>query len=203
MNPHFSPRSAPVRGGFTLIELLVVIAIIAVLVTGAFGAYLFVMDRVRLAEAQSTARTVTAAVENFEKDYDRLPEPTSATARTDSDSDTSAAEGLLPILLGQDKTQNPRAINFLGDLKDATVRSNNLKVDGLVRDGETVELVDPWGTTYKVRLDLDSNGKVANPDSNEFDNGKEEIYRRVIVWSAGKDKDFSTWKDNPASWKDN
>src|SRR4029079_18304181 len=65
--------------GFALIELLVVITIVALLVTGAFGAYGFVMDRAKRAEAQSMCMTFYTAIDEYNKDYDYLPEPMSAT----------------------------------------------------------------------------------------------------------------------------
>src|SRR5882757_7522435 len=102
--------------GFTLIELLVVITIVALLVTGAFGAYGFVMDRAKRAEAQAMCMTVYTAIDQYEKDYDRLPEPMSATKDTDCKSDTSAEEGLVWILLGKDETSNARKQNYLGDI---------------------------------------------------------------------------------------
>ena len=195
-----SSRFAADRGGFTLIELLVVIAIIAILVTGACAAFAFAIERTKAVGAQTMARTVADAVEQFQKDYDQLPLPPSATAGTDCATDTSAAEGLLPILMGMDKAQNSRGTNYLTDMKDATSTGKNKRVDGLVRNEETVELVDPWGTPYKVTLDLDLDGKILNPNEKEADEGRKELHKSVIIHSAGKDRDFSTWKDNVTSW---
>ncbi len=197
MNP--SRSSGRPLQGFTLIELLVVIAIIAVLVTSAFLAFGFVMEKAKQTDTRLMARAITGAVEQFENDYDRLPEPSSATKNTDCESDTGAAEGLMAILMGVDKTQNPRGKNFPGDLKDAK-RTDKGPRNGLVRDGETLAVVDSWGQPYKVVLDLDNNGIILNPNPEEADKGIKELHKRVIAYSAGKDGDYSTWKDNVTSW---
>jgi prepilin-type N-terminal cleavage/methylation domain-containing protein len=189
------------RTGFTLIELLVVIAIIAILVTGACAAFNFAIQKTREVDTQSMARTVANAVEQFQREYDQMPQPTSATRDTDCNTDTTAAEGLLLILTGKDKTQNPRGTDFLTDLKAATLTGKNRPVDGLVRNGETLELVDPWGTPYKVTLDLNADGLILNPNEEEQNEGTRELHKSVIVYSAGKDRDFSTWKDNVTSWR--
>lgn len=55
-------------------------------------------------------------------------------------------------------------------------------------------LWDPWGNQYRIRLDTNDDSKVADPRSNE------PIAETVLIWSAGEDGDFETWKDNPKTW---
>lgn len=187
------------RRGFTLIELLVVIAIIALLVTGAFGAYGFVIEKAKKADAQSTCMAVYNAIDQYHTEYDYLPQPTSATKGTDCVSDTSAQEGLVAILKAMDITQNSKSIDFLGDIKDAKMEGGK-RVNGMIRDAETAELVDPWGNLYDVHIDLDLNGKIDNPNSEEMASGTTELHKTAIVFSSGKDRDKATWKDNVGSW---
>jgi len=199
-----TPFSCPARSrGFTLIELLVVITIIALLVTGAFGAYGFVMERAKKAAAQATCVTLINAIDQYHTDYDFLPSPTSATKGTDCESDTTAEEGLIAVLKGLDITQNSRSTDYLGDVKDAKTQGNSetsKRTDGLVRDGETVALVDPWSYHYKVTLDLDMDKKVINPDSEAASSGNSELHKTAISFSIGKDGDEKTWDDNVKSW---
>lgn len=194
------PLSRPAGGrGFTLIELLVVVAIIALLVTGAFGAYGFVIERAKRADAQASCMAVYNAIDQYHTEYDYLPQPTSATRGTDCVSDTSSTEGLIMILKAMDVTQNSKATDFLGDIKDAK-NEGGTRVNGLVRDAETAELVDPWGNYYDVHLDLDLNGKIDNPNTEEASSGTTELHKTAIVFSAGKDRDKAVWKDNVGSW---
>jgi prepilin-type N-terminal cleavage/methylation domain-containing protein len=202
MNSQPFCRTARPRG-FTLIELLVVISIIALLVTGAFGAYGFIMEKAKRSEAQSTCMAVSTGIDNFFTEYDMLPQPISATKGTDCDTDTSAEEGLVMILKGLDETQNPRKQDFLGDIKDAKMagtREGERKVGGLIREGETIQLVDPWGYHFKVTLDLDMDKKVVNPDEDAVASGITDLHKTALVWSIGKDGDPKIWKDNVASW---
>jgi prepilin-type N-terminal cleavage/methylation domain-containing protein len=185
--------------GFTLIELLVVITIVALLVTGAFGAYGFVMDRAKRAEAQSMCMTIYTAIDEYNKDYDYLPEPMSATKDTDCKSDSSAEEGLIWTLLGKDPTTNPKKQNFLGDIKDAKAYQDK-KVGGMQRTEESAALYDPWGSYYKVTIDLDHNEKIENPNQDEVNGGSTELHKNAIVFSVGKDLKEETWKDNVSSW---
>ncbi|HEX2749124.1 MAG TPA: prepilin-type N-terminal cleavage/methylation domain-containing protein [Verrucomicrobiales bacterium] len=195
-----SLNSRPVRAsGFTLIELLVVITIIALLVTGAFGAYGFVMERAKKSEAQGACMTVFNAIDQYNNQYDYLPQPMSATKNTDCKTDTSAEEGLIWILLGKDETQNSRKTNFLGDLKDAKTNAEK-KVSGIVRNDDSAALYDPWGNYYKVTIDLDLNEKLDNPNEEEVNSGVTELHKKVIVYSVGKDMKEETWKDNVTSW---
>ncbi|RBP45832.1 hypothetical protein DES53_102214 [Roseimicrobium gellanilyticum] len=57
-------------------------------------------------------------------------------------------------------------------------------------------LVDVWGTKgYVVILDYDGDKEIADP---EHPNAK--ITASALIYSAGPDGDFSTWKDNVKSW---
>jgi len=58
--------------------------------------------------------------------------------------------------------------------------------------------VDPWGKPYEYQVDLDGDGQCAHPNQ---DSDTAFIQGRVIVWSAGPDKDYATWEDNVTSWE--
>ena len=184
--------------GFTLIELLVSISIVALLVTGAFQAFGFVMERARKADAQQTCKTIANAVEQFQSEYQRLPEPTSFNKGSDTESSTDAAEGLVKILKGLDELQNPRKQDFLGDIKQASYKDGK-PMGGLVEEGEEMSLVDPWGGYYKVRLDHDYSEKVENPNEEETSaGGSTELRKQIIVWTEGNLKKV---KDGESIWK--
>lgn len=185
--------------GFTLIELLVVISIIALLVTGAFGAYGFVMEKAKKSDAQAACMAVYNAVDQYHTEYDYLPQPSSYAKGSDTTSDTSPEENLVNILLGEDMEQNSKKTNFLGDIKEASTK-NGKPMGGMVRLAENNSLVDPWGNYYKVLIDSDADGKLMNPNQIDAANGRSELHKQCIVYAIGKDNDEKTWKDNAGSW---
>jgi len=54
---------------------------------------------------------------------------------------------------------------------------------------------DQWGNLYRIRTDLDGDGRVPDPS------GSGEIEETLLVWSAGPDGDFDTWEDNIKTWE--
>ena len=137
---------------------------------------------------------IAIAVEEFVSDYKTLPIP--PVPGPDRNVDSSAATGLITALKGLDSHLNPRAVDYIGDFKDAR-RTDDGYFDGIVRNAGSVGLVDPWGSAYVILLDADSNGFILSPESTD---PPSPIHRRALVYSAGKDGDPSTWSDNVTSW---
>jgi prepilin-type N-terminal cleavage/methylation domain-containing protein len=205
MKTTFAPGTA--RRGFTLIELLVVVTIIAILAAGAYAGYSVMIEKAKVTDARSTGLAVTNAIEQYQMDYDYLPQPISATAGTDCNTDTSAEEGLIAILKGVDVTQNSRKKDYLGDIKEAKTLGSGTsesqkRVNGIYRETEeTIALYDPWGSFYKVILDLDGNKKIENPNTDPDSGGSPELHKEYVIYSLGKDESEETWKDNVTSWQ--
>jgi prepilin-type N-terminal cleavage/methylation domain-containing protein len=196
-----SPLCSPSRTrGFTLIELLTVVAIIAMLVAGSYGAYGSIMEKMKKTEARTTCVAIATAVEQFESDYSHLPQPTSASGQSDVESDTTGPEGLVGILLGRDVEKNPRSTDYLGDIQ-AAEEKNGKYYKGLLNEEGNYELYDGWGHNYKVWLDLDYDGIIQNPDSSDTGRGRQQLKKKTLVYSIGRDGDQRTWEDNVASWK--
>ena len=55
-----------------------------------------------------------------------------------------------------------------------------------------------WGGYYYVKLDLDYDHEMDNPNLN--DAGRNRLRASCLVWSGGKDKNKDTWDDNVMSW---
>ena len=76
---------------------------------------------------------------------------------------------------------------------------------------ETVDgvraLVDGWGSRYFVVVDVDDDGKLANPEAAVWleKRGDKDapavLPVSIVVFSAGPDRDPETWTDNIASWR--
>lgn len=78
-----------------------------------------------------------------------------------------------------DPTRSPRGIPYL-----------SCKVSGY-RDGA---LVDSQGNQLRIRIDLNLDGTIHSPENND------PLNDGVLIWSAGRDGDYSTWGDNIKSW---
>jgi len=143
---------------FTLIELLVVIAIIAILAGLAFPAVQGAMGSAKKAQARNDVNQLAAAVKAFQLEYGKLP-------ATKDD----AAE-VVKALIGSNTTVNPRNIVFF---EPKTAKGGKKGWDGS-------NYLDPWGSPYKVVLDLG----YANKITNDVGDGTKTYFTTVIVMST-------------------
>ncbi len=211
-----SRHSLRQRRAFTLIELLTVVAIIAVLAAGSVGAYGKIVESTKKTEAKVMATTIANALEQFFTEYSRLPAPLSGGTGADAEAETSAAEGIVMVLLGKESDdgakQNTRSQDFLDGFKQAKINTKASEeegatgggstkwINGLVYEDANYEIVDPWGNYFKMMIDLDYNNEIDNPNVDQAGQGKAKLRKRVIIWSPGKDKKEETWDDNVMSW---
>lgn len=188
--PIMKIQSHPRPHGFTLVELLVVIAIIAILAAAGFSAGNAAIQKAKKITTLASATAVESAVNNFYTEYGSMPLVTTG----DKVVKTNAGEGvaLLKVLLGNDTTENPRAIKFLN------AKEGKNKKNGLSFSGETVNgLYDSWGGPFHVMMDDLSDEKITVNASGVTTvlNG-----RRVAVWSEGADsKDVDGTKANKST----
>lgn len=153
------------------------------------------MEKGKKVDARGVSSAVLNAITSFERDNDRLPLLPAAPKDKDFDTDTSPAAGMIALLKGMDDAGNPRQTDYLGEIKEAKVIKDK-RLSGFYRVTETsIGLYDPWGQPYRIRLDGDADGGVDDPSAPGT-----RILKTAIIWSAGKDGDFSTWEDNVASW---
>ena len=166
--------------------------VVAMVIVGTRPISIF-PERGLKSDALVTALAVINAVKQFQMENDCLPAPTSAVQGHDGDSDTGASEGLILILKGEFQQAHSKSKDFLGELKEARHVGSRI-LHGLWRSEDGIALYDPWGGLYLVRLDGDGDGFVADPEHGG------RLAQMVIIWSAGRDGDPNTWKDNVKSW---
>ena len=98
---------------------------------------------------------------------------------------------IIRILTGKDIFKNPREIAFYEP------SSSNIK---RMRDTSTpnagTDIRDRQGHLYRLQFDWNGDRQIPNPSAPGT-----LINSRAIVYSAGPDGDYTTWKDNLTSWK--
>ena len=154
---------------FTLIELLVVIAIIAILAGLAFPAVQGAMGSAKKAQARNDVNQLAAAVKAFQLECGKLP-------ATKDD----AAE-VVKALIGSNTSVNPRNIVFF---EPKTAKGGKKGWDG-------ANYLDPWGSPYKVVLDLGYSNKITT----DVGDGNQTYFTTVVV--------ISTNSTNKTQWISN
>ncbi|RBP45836.1 hypothetical protein DES53_102218 [Roseimicrobium gellanilyticum] len=135
-------------------------------------------------QAKADVKNLANATLAYRTEYNRLPLQTIHTDETKA----LASEGkLMEILLGLDLRLNPRQVIFF---------EGTTQADGKRKKVSGSTALDPWNHVYRLQFDWNSDGKVDDPEHP----GK-SISAVVLVYSAGPDRDFSTWADNITSWK--
>jgi len=171
--------------------------VLGILAAALVAAYADLRARVRAglnSDAQSTCLCILNAIEQYDMEHDRLP----VTSPGDQDRDllSDNDSGIIAALKGMDTGVNRRKKDYLGDIKEAKL------VDGKPFNGvwhgkgNSIGLYDPWGHSYCIRLDTDGDGYVEDPSAP----GK-KIKTFAVIWSAGKDRDFSTRDDNVGTFE--
>lgn len=103
--------------------------------------------------------------------------------------DIEVAHRILSPLIADSSEFNPEMIRFLDP---TTARSEK---GGAWKDASGHwQLRDEWGTVFRMRFSgIDEQPSPRDPS--------DVLSAKYILWSAGPDRDFSTWEDNVTSWK--
>ena len=178
------------NGGFTLIELLVVIGILGILMAMMIPGAGMIMKKSKAATARTGAMVVQTALQRYRMEYNRWP--TFAKDKTKTHlTDDEFMDTMAPLpTVKKPPEENLKKIVFIEVSKGATTEISEGKY----------EYRDPWGKPYQYLVNetpMDTMGLGAF--KKDYD-GPEEIRARALVWSAGPDGDYETWKDNVVSW---
>ncbi len=182
---------------FTLIELLIVIAIIAILAGLAFPAVQGALDSGKKAQARNDLQQIVMAVKAYQLEYGKLPTVDGAEDfTTDNDKLLNVLRGTANE--GSQLQMNPRKIAFIEPKISKTTKG------GLGPDGK---FYDPWGVTYKIRMDGNYDNQIQNFYTGNSA-GWDTLNYSVIAASAGPDTNFGTAnkasgvaKDDIVSWQ--
>jgi prepilin-type N-terminal cleavage/methylation domain-containing protein len=193
------------KAGFTLVELLVVIAIIAVLAGAGFSAGIAAIQRAKKATALATCTALEAAVNNFYTEYGSMP--IVGTATGDPEYNTLSNLDFVGALLGTETATiplNTRGLKFLS-VKDGKARGAAGGFNGAVYNATGTTLIgifDPWGGTYKVKIDGDFDDKVTVLPKGTGARSVTLNGRRAAAWCDGADGVTTTGKatDDVITW---
>jgi hypothetical protein len=160
---------------------LVIVAILASLAIPSFNKF---QARGQALQVRMAMRDLGYAVQGYQIEYERLPD----LAETDEQKPLKVQGLLLDILMGKNPDQNPREIAFFTPpAKGKMVLATHAA--GLV------ELQDEFGNVFHMHIDWNEDGSIPDPERRGA-----MISEPVIVYSAGPDGDYGTWKDNVKSW---
>lgn len=108
-------------------------------------------------------------------------------------SDNELMKFLMPEESNGGYVGNPKGIVFFSG-RQARQRSANLWTNGVRISNDGTELFDFLGNHFRIQIDLMMSGKMVPPG------GGVPVSDHVCIWSAGKDGDFSSWRDNVKTW---
>ena len=185
----FLPPSASPRG-FTLIELLVVISIIAILAGMVMPTFYYAKKRAKESKARVAVKALETAFKAYLDTYKVWPGGIVEGTAYEIKDDGNPVK-FFSILRGNDADWNQQGIAFF-EFESTTNYPVTYQNTAL----------DPWSNpsdsssfkAYRVMFDKDYDNKVTI--------GGQEVYRPVVVWSVGEDRnDDSGGGDDVASWK--
>jgi hypothetical protein len=185
------PTKAPSDRRFGIILFLVTLVVGLMVVLSGPTLMSSLLVKPQSLQTKAVMKSVEIGIKGYLTEYLRLPYPgTMPPPLTDNapySTTSPAGKDLLDILLGTHAANNPRHIRFWDP--PPTKSSGAGFTPGL-------GLKDPWGTEYHIILDYDGNSLILDPEGSGG-----TIKAPVLIYSAGPDKDFTTWKDNVCSWK--
>ncbi len=149
-------------------------------------------DQARKVQAKNDLMQITSAITGYYTEYGRYPLPGAATNSPDDYwiVDTNIAD-LLNVLRADGFTWdspsggnlNPKRVVFINPpfAKDATAPRGGICPSG----NNANKYYDPWGNTYRLRIDWDYDNLLANPYTQGA--GPSSLSYGVIGYSVGKD----------------
>jgi type II secretory pathway pseudopilin PulG len=165
------------------------VIIIAVLASLAVPTFARIQARAKAAQAMAQMKGLELAVKGYQTEYSKLP---TAISPEDKDEQQAVeAKGvMIDTLTGKDLSKNPRQISFY---EPSTPKGG--KSGGVINARGELEIRDPFGNLFLMHFDWNGDGLVPNPEYPGAD-----VSQPVIIYSAGPDGDYNTWKDNVRSW---
>ncbi len=178
--------------GYVSLVLTLIAAVILVLQL-VFGVVL-VGSVFHQVDTHTQCMAIADAVKSYQREYGKPPLATNQDATFGEDN--ARLFNVLRGVDGPEAEENPKKIQFFH------VEDNALPFGKGSRFDAHGTLRDPWGRAYRVRIDGDGDGQVANPFTKN--GGPNPLREPVIVWSLGSDwipgNEESDGQGKPTSW---
>lgn len=133
-------------------------------------------------------QSIKMAVKAYQTEYNRLP--LSDLGVTDETQFMESGREIVNVLTATDSTRNPRGIVFY------ETPSRSGKGGGVIAADGSFEVRDQFGNRFRLHFDWNGDRVIPDPE-----HPGATISEPVIIYSAGPDLDYHTWKDNITSWK--
>src|SRR4051794_18458569 len=187
--PVMEPKKMVMRG-----RIMAGVGLIALVLVGRLADVGALPRKFKTLQAKAAMKGLEIAIKGYKTEYLHLPFFAAVQPLDDNQAcDTTAPDGmaLIDVLLAKQMDSNPRQIRFW-EAPPSKGGAGYAPEQGLR---------DPWGKLgYKVVLDYNGDGKIANPAAGQKGEA-DTVTADVILYSAGPDGDFSTWNDNVRSWQ--
>jgi hypothetical protein len=138
--------------------------------------------------AKIQTKSLELAIKGYKTEYDKLPN----LGLSDEGQFVESSGPILDILMAVDRVKNPREVRFY----DPPSASKGGKVGGITAANGQVVVLDLWGNPYRLHFDWNGDGQIANPKDTTSN-----LPASVVIYSAGPDRNHSTWNDNIHNWE--
>jgi type II secretory pathway pseudopilin PulG len=163
---------------------LVIVAILASLAIPAFNR---AQARAQGLQVKATMNGLESAINMYQTEYNRFPN----LGETDEEKTLEVQGEVLNILMGKHAAGNPRQVVFLDPASFPSRGKGGLVTNAAGQP----ELKDSFGNVYHMRFDWNGDGSIPDPE-----HPGSTISETVLIYSAGPDGDYRTWKDNAKNW---
>ena len=173
--------------GSVVLFCVFVVAVLAALAVPTFGR---IQARAKAVQAMAQMQSLKLAVIAYQVEYSKLPSPT-VTEEMDEQQVVETKGAMIDILTGKVRDKNPRQVPFYEPPPPKAGKSG-----GITNAQGELEIRDPFGHLYQMHFDWNGDGQIPDPQ-----HPGATISEPVIIYSAGQDGDYDTWKDNVKSWE--
>lgn len=175
------PRTNLVKSCLVILFIIMVVIPVVIIWINPFR-------RTHKLTAKGSMKGIEIALKGYQAEYYRC---LLSEMKLPGDRDIPFEGEIMSALMAQSTRYNPKRIRFY----DPPVAKR--EKGGAWRDSSGAwQYRDVWGTPIMIRYDADHDGKTTDPSD-----GVTMIDATYLLFSGGRDRNLTTWKDNLKSWQ--